>query len=118
MAVAQHWPVLACYDDLAVYARWKGGRLPTEPELRLFFDMYEVGYDGGANVGFRNWHPVPLSVLPRPPVRVCINYELMFRATTGLAEGQGRGSNGGVWEWTATVFSGHEGMVPTDIFTG
>jgi hypothetical protein len=61
MDVARHWPVLTSYDDLSLYAHWKGGRLPTEPELRMFFDVYEVGYEGGANVGFRNWHPVPLS---------------------------------------------------------
>ena len=59
MAVAKHWPVLAAYDDLAEYARSKGGRLPTEPELRLLLDTYELGHEGGANVGFRNWHPVP-----------------------------------------------------------
>jgi len=44
---------------LDAYAKSKGGRLPTEPELRLFLDMYEVGYEGGGNVGLRNWHPVP-----------------------------------------------------------
>lgn len=59
MAIAQHWPVLASYDTLLAYAKSKGGRLPTEPELRLFYDTYEVGHKGGANVGFRNWHPVP-----------------------------------------------------------
>ena len=44
----------------------------------------------------------------------------LFRvsATTGGAEHSGRGSNGGVWEWTTTVFAGHEGLVPTDHFTG
>lgn len=57
--VAKDWPVLTAYDDLAAYARAKGGRLPTEPELRLFLDTFDVGHDGGANVGFRNWHPVP-----------------------------------------------------------
>lgn len=98
MEVARHWPVLASYDSLLMYARSKGGRLPSEPELRLFFDLYEVGYEGGANVGFRNWHPVP--------------------ATTGCELNGGRGGNGGVWEWTTTVFDGHEGFVPTKLFTG
>lgn len=56
---AKDWPVLTSYDDLATYARAKGGRLPTEPELRLFLDTYDVGHDGGANVGFRHWHPMP-----------------------------------------------------------
>jgi hypothetical protein len=59
MDIAKNWPVLNTYDDLMLYAQHKGGRIPTEPELRLFFDTYEVGHDGGANVGFRNWHPIP-----------------------------------------------------------
>jgi formylglycine-generating enzyme required for sulfatase activity len=59
LAIARTWPVLTSYDDLAYYAKCRGGRLPTEPELRLFLDMYDVGYEGGANVGFRHWHPTP-----------------------------------------------------------
>jgi L-histidine Nalpha-methyltransferase / hercynylcysteine S-oxide synthase len=57
MSIAQHWPVLTSYDDLEVYASSKGGRLPTEPELRLFLDTYNDTYEHGANSGFRNWHP-------------------------------------------------------------
>lgn len=30
----------------------------------------------------------------------------------------GRGSNGGVWEWTSTPFDAHEDMVPTNLFPG
>ncbi|KAG5644703.1 hypothetical protein DXG03_007926 [Asterophora parasitica] len=63
METAQHWAVLTSYDDLLAYARSKGGRLPTEQELRLFFDTYEVGHKGGSNTGFRNWHPVPYAFL-------------------------------------------------------
>ncbi|PFH46722.1 hypothetical protein AMATHDRAFT_153991 [Amanita thiersii Skay4041] len=98
MDTARDWPVLTSYDDLTSYARSKGGRLPTEPELRLFLDKYDVGFEGGANTGFRNWHPTP--------------------ATMGLDQYQGRGSNGGVWEWTSTVFDTHEGLSPTNLFTG
>ncbi|KAG6865949.1 hypothetical protein C0991_010204 [Blastosporella zonata] len=98
MAIAQHWPVLTSYDDLLAYAHSKGGRLPTEVELRLFLDTYEVGHEGGSNTGFRNWHPVP--------------------ATTGLERTNGKGSNGGVWEWTSTLFDTHEGLSPTNLFTG
>jgi len=36
----------------------------------------------------------------------------------GLDTYAGKGSNGGVWEWTSTVFDTHEGLVPTDLFTG
>ncbi|KAF8221072.1 hypothetical protein L208DRAFT_1415679 [Tricholoma matsutake] len=98
MDIARHWPVLTSYDHLLMYAKSKGGRLPTEPELRLFLDTYDVGFEGGANFGFRNWHPVP--------------------ATTGLEEYAGKGSNGGVWEWTSTLFDTHEGLSPTNLFTG
>ena len=59
MEIAAQWPVLASYDDLVLFAASKGGRLPTEPELRLFLDFYDVGHEGGANIGFRDWHPVP-----------------------------------------------------------
>lgn len=31
---------------------------------------------------------------------------------------QGKGSNGGVWEWTSTLFDTHDGLVPTNIFPG
>lgn len=41
-----------------------------------------------------------------------------YRATTGLPEHEGKGSNGGVWEWTSTVFDTHPGLVPTKLFTG
>jgi formylglycine-generating enzyme required for sulfatase activity len=53
---ALDWPVQTSYDDLEAYAKSKGGRLPTEPELRLFLDKYDIGQDG--NVGFRNWNPL------------------------------------------------------------
>ena len=59
LPIAERWPVLASYEQLTSYAKSKGGRIPTEPELRLFFDKHEGGFDAGANVGFRNWHPVP-----------------------------------------------------------
>lgn len=59
MTIAWDWPVLTSYDNLSVYANVKGGRLPTEPELRVFMDKFASGYEGGANTGFRNWHPVP-----------------------------------------------------------
>ncbi|KAF9467808.1 C-type lectin protein [Collybia nuda] len=98
MEIAQHWPVLTSYDHLMAYANSKGGHLPTEPELRLFLDTYDVGHEGGANIGFRNWHPVP--------------------PTAGLAENSGMGSNGGVWEWTSTTLDNHEGLSPTNLFTG
>ncbi|KAI6016236.1 hypothetical protein EDC04DRAFT_2903331 [Pisolithus marmoratus] len=96
--VAWDWPVLTSYNNLSVYARVKGGRIPTEPELRVFLDKFESGYEGGANTGFRNWHPVP--------------------ATMGLDIDGGKGHNGGVWEWTSTVLDKHEGFVASSRYPG
>lgn len=59
MHTAWNWPVMTSCDNLSAYAKVKGGRLPTESELRVFYDMFSCGYEGGSNVGFRNWHPVP-----------------------------------------------------------
>ncbi|KAI0345952.1 DUF323 domain-containing protein [Trametopsis cervina] len=98
MKTAWQWPIVTSCDNLSVYANVKGGRLPTEPELRLFLDKFNCGFEGGANVGFRNWHPVP--------------------ATTGLENRGGIGHNGGVWEWTSTVFDRHEGFTPSKLYPG
>lgn len=40
------------------------------------------------------------------------------RPSMGLGGTDGKGSNGGVWEWTSTAFATHEGLVPTQLFTG
>ncbi|KAI0252125.1 C-type lectin protein [Lactifluus subvellereus] len=92
MKIAHLWPVVTDYNSLSAYATDRGGRLPTEAELRLFFDKFEISYEEGRNVGFRNWHPIP--------------------ATTG-GEGGGRGHNGGIWEWTSTVWDKYEGFEPS-----
>ncbi|KAH8116694.1 DUF323 domain-containing protein [Phellopilus nigrolimitatus] len=98
MKFAQHWPVLTSYDDISKYAGVKGGRLPTEAELLLFSDRFESGYEGDGNVGFRNWHPVPV--------------------TTGGEKDTGKGHNGGVWEWTSTVFDINDGFIPSKLYPG
>ncbi|KAG6829518.1 hypothetical protein H0H92_004320 [Tricholoma furcatifolium] len=97
MTIAHHWPVITSYDDLSTYATVKGGRIPTEAELRVFYQTFDSGYDGGGNVGFRNWHPIP--------------------ATTGGTV-EGKGGNGGVWEWTSTMFEKYDGFVPSELYPG
>ncbi|KAL0579890.1 hypothetical protein V5O48_002137 [Marasmius crinis-equi] len=98
LEMAKHWPVITSYNNLSTYATVKGGRLPTEPELLLFFDKFESGYEGGANIGLRNWHPVP--------------------ATTGGKKDGGKGTNGGVWEWTSTSFDRQDGFVRSELYPG
>lgn len=36
----------------------------------------------------------------------------------GVDSQGGKGTNGGVWEWTTTLFDAYEGFVPTKLFTG
>jgi formylglycine-generating enzyme required for sulfatase activity len=64
LKIAYDWPVMTDYESLSTYASVKGGRLPTEPELQLFFDKFECGFEGGRNVAFRNWHPIPCVCIP------------------------------------------------------
>lgn len=58
---AGRWPLMASRNEIEAYAKWKGGRLPTEPEIRLMWENEQGPRPAGltANVGFKNWHPVP-----------------------------------------------------------
>ncbi|KAK7022115.1 DUF323 domain-containing protein [Favolaschia claudopus] len=98
MNIVQNWPVLTSYIALSKYVQVQGGRLPTEAELRLFLEKFDSGYEGGGNVGFRNWHPIP--------------------ATTGAGRNGEKGGNGGVWEWTSTVFDKYEGYQQSVLYPG
>jgi formylglycine-generating enzyme required for sulfatase activity len=31
---------------------------------------------------------------------------------------EGKGHNGGIWEWTSTVFDGHEGYLQSELYPG
>jgi formylglycine-generating enzyme required for sulfatase activity len=141
---------MASYNELAGYAKWMGGRIPTIEEVRSLYEYVEdrkskqleksIGKiipavnshlvnDGveetppsngthphssntaasglsssdlfvnlqDANVGFKNWHPVPVTAFGR------------------LA---GQGETGGVWEWTSTVLEKHEGFEPMELYPG
>ncbi|SPO19840.1 related to TAD2 - tRNA-specific adenosine deaminase 2 [Ustilago trichophora] len=54
-----------------------------------------------SNVGFRNWHPVPAS-LPR------------YDSDGTLLPGH----NGGVWEWTSTIFAEYQGFQNSALYPG
>lgn len=49
---------------------------------------------------------------------VCLELILLCRATAGGEKDGGRGSNGGIWEWTSTVLDTREGFEGTTIFPG
>jgi formylglycine-generating enzyme required for sulfatase activity len=162
--LAQDWPVIASYDELARYAQWTGCRIPTYEEVRsiyLYADQlrgtkitnghryvtsnldishvskadirFSNGTNGtshevngtsngithmtnganknsstaetpvfraldGCNVGFQNWHPVPV--------------------TPNGGKLAGQGDLGGVWEWTSTPLTAHEGFKAMEIYPG
>ncbi|ORX33987.1 hypothetical protein BD324DRAFT_584223 [Kockovaella imperatae] len=101
--VAGSWPLMASKNEIEDFAKWKGGRLPTEPELRLLWEHEEGPRPAGvlANVGFEHWHPIPPAM-----------------TSTDNAGKVLHGHNGGVWEWTSTQLSGHEGFQPSDLYPG
>jgi hypothetical protein len=59
--IGRDWPLMASKNEIEAYAKSVGGRLPSEAELRLLWETEEgPRVDGeSANIGFRNWHPVP-----------------------------------------------------------
>ncbi|KAF4263458.1 hypothetical protein KXX13_003174 [Aspergillus fumigatus] len=151
---AQDWPVMASYDELALYAEWVGCRLPTYEEVKSIYnysaqlketrqhepsdhesngvkginrDMVTNGHSKvhqdkprtperqpiqppsqstmpvfvdlhGCNVGFKHWHPTPV-----------------IQNGDRLA---GHGELGGVWEWTSTPLTPHDGFKAMDIYPG
>jgi hypothetical protein len=59
-------------------------------ELCLFFDKYDVGFEGGVNSGFRNWHPIPSVANLTSMVFV---HQIVTGQQQGLRNMEGRGSN-------------------------
>jgi len=102
------WPVYASHAEAEAFARWKGKRLPTEPEYhRAAFGMPKGGERplpwGAAcpgamhgNFGFRHWDPVPVGSHPAGA------------SAWGIHDLIGNG-----WEWTSTVFAPFPGFTPT-----
>ena len=62
---------------------------PPEP-YDHFFDLE------GANVGFKRWHPVPV--------------------TQNGGQLSGQGDMGGAWEWTSTALDKHDGFEPMKLY--
>jgi L-histidine Nalpha-methyltransferase / hercynylcysteine S-oxide synthase len=45
---AFHWPLMASYDELAAYAKWAGGRIPTLEEARSLYFHVETSKSDSA----------------------------------------------------------------------
>jgi iron(II)-dependent oxidoreductase len=113
------WPVYVSHAEASAFARWKGKRLPTEPEYhRAAFgtpDGRERAYpwgdaspeplgDGGparGNFDLVHWDPVPVGSCPEGA------------SAWGAHDLVGNG-----WEWTSTVFAGFDGFTPMPAYPG
>jgi ergothioneine biosynthesis protein EgtB len=101
------WPVYVSHAEASAYARWRGCRLPTEPE----FHRAAYGEPGGGerdqpwgaappdtargNFGGVHWDPVPIGSYPSGA------------SAFGVQDLVGNG-----WEWTASRFAPFPGFAP------
>ena len=100
-------PVYVTHDEAAAYARWKGGRLPTEAEFhRAAFGApsgEERAHPWGdaapdetrGNFDFAHWDPVAVGSYPAGA------------SAWGIHDLVGNG-----WEWTSATFAGFPGFTP------
>jgi ergothioneine biosynthesis protein EgtB len=107
------WPASVSWAAGAAYARWRGGRLPSEAEFhRAAYGTPDGGMSAhpwgdapaGAehgNFGFRHWAPTPVGTHPAGA------------SAWGVHELVGNG-----WEWTSTVFGPLPGFTPMPNYAG
>jgi formylglycine-generating enzyme required for sulfatase activity len=99
------WPVYATHQEAEAYARWRGMRLPTEPEFhRAAACEAATSPDACAgNFDFRYWDPVPVNDGETPGATG-------DPGETGDAGPRQLAGNG--WEWTSTPFAPFPGFEP------
>jgi iron(II)-dependent oxidoreductase len=101
------WPVYVSLAEAMAYAKWRGRRLPTEPELQ----RATYGSPQGSSrlhpwgdapptaehgvFDFSSWEPEPVGTHPAG------------QSAWGVHDLVGNG-----WEWTTTVFDGFPGFTP------
>jgi ergothioneine biosynthesis protein EgtB len=101
------WPVYVTWAEAGAFARWRGLRLPTEPEYqraayatpeggeRMFPWTSETTGALPANVDFARWDPEPVGARPDGA------------SAFGVHDLVGNG-----WEWTGTPFGPFDGFRP------
>jgi iron(II)-dependent oxidoreductase len=113
VALPLDWPVFVSHAEASAYARWAGGRLPSEPEFhRAAYatpEGAERAYPWGdeppdatrGNFGFARWDPTPVGAFPAG------------RSAFGFDDLLGNG-----WEWTSTVWAPFDGFEPFPFYPG
>jgi gamma-glutamyl hercynylcysteine S-oxide synthase len=99
------WPVYVSAAEAAAYARWKGGRLPTEPEF------HQAAYSA---------HPPSVRPWPwgaAPPTNHRGSFDFNAWSPTPVGSHPAGASEWGVlelvgngWEWTESAFAPFEGF--------
>ena len=102
------WPVYVSHAEAEAYARWRGGRLPTEAEFQRAafgapggaerpFPWGDAAPEGGRHgvFDFVSWDPEPAGSHPAG------------RSAWGADDLVGNG-----WEWTSTTFAPFPGFKP------
>jgi len=84
------WPVYVSHAEASAYARWRGGRLPTEAE----FMVASTPFPTTGHFDFEGWEPRPVGSHPDA------------LSAHGVADLVGNG-----WEWTSSVFRPFPGFV-------
>lgn len=106
------WPVYVSHAEAEAFARWAGGRLPTEAEFhRAAYGTMagEVPFPWGTqppaahlgNFGFARWNPTPVGAYPAG------------LSSFGFADLVGNG-----WEWTSTPFRPFDGFRRFEFYPG
>ena len=102
-----NWPVYVSHAEASAFARWRGGRLPTEAEFHRAafgspdesprsFPWGHAAADATRGVfDFESWEPQPAGSHPAG------------RSAWGVDDLVGNG-----WEWTSTVFRPFPGFEP------
>uniref|UniRef100_A0A1D1YRC5 Meiotically up-regulated gene 158 protein n=1 Tax=Anthurium amnicola TaxID=1678845 RepID=A0A1D1YRC5_9ARAE len=94
MNIAANWPVMLSQEQACRYAEWTKMRLPTEEELRYFYDLY-TRPDSEPNVGFSHWHPTDVP-----------NDKNVIQTL------------GSGWEWTSTELNMYPGFKKSELYPG
>ena len=107
------WPVFVSHAEASAYARWAGGRLPTEAEFHRAAHGTPTGeereYPWGdappsaahGNFDFHRWDPTPVGAFPAG------------RSAFGFDDLLGNG-----WEWTSSVWAPFEGFERFPFYPG
>ena len=89
-------PVYVTYREAEAYAKWRGAKLPTEPQFHRATGDPPVS----GNFDFRHWDPIP------------VNASDGDSGATGPQQMYGNG-----WEWTSSVFAPFPGFEPFPFYT-